>query len=207
MLLHDAEKRARWLCDVLSDGAERIEIAGSIRRGKPEVKDIEIVVIPRFEQRAGTGQIGLGAPLPTVRVNLLSERVEALGSGLVQPIKPGTHEVIPWHLADDGAYWRIWLPADEVKVDVFLCNPETWGLNYLIRTGSADFSRAVLMRWKAISGGGRSDGLRLTWPDGRHEPAPEETDVFRVCRMEWVIPSRRVDEMAAVRAQKPAVAS
>ena len=207
MLLHDAETIAEWLVDVLHDGAERIEIAGSIRRGKPEVKDIEIVVIPRFAQRAGDGQMGLGGPPPVVSVNVLRERVEALGVDLVQPIKPGTHEVIPWRLNDDGSYWRLWLPAREIKVDVFLCAPETWGLNYLIRTGSADFSRAVLMRWKAVSGGGHSAGLRLTWPDGRHEAAPEEADVFKACRMEWVIPARRVDEMAAVRAQMRPVAS
>lgn len=30
---------------------EKVRVAGSIRRGKPEVKDIELVAIPKWENR------------------------------------------------------------------------------------------------------------------------------------------------------------
>lgn len=200
MNLEDARLRASWLRTCMRNGCERIEVAGSIRREKPEVKDIELVLIPRFGEREVAGQMMLGAAPPVERVNLARVQVERLGLELAQPIKPGTHEVIPWHLSDSGSYWRLWLPGHGIKVDVFLCSHETWGLNLVIRTGSADFSRAVLQRWKAISGGGRSDGLRLTWPDGRQEPTPEERDVFRACRLSWVAPRDRTSEDAVWKA-------
>jgi len=52
MKLEEAKAIAQKYVDILKPYCLRIEIAGSIRRGKPEVKDIEIVVIPdyfRFE--------------------------------------------------------------------------------------------------------------------------------------------------------------
>jgi DNA polymerase/3'-5' exonuclease PolX len=39
------------IVDSLGDVCERIEIAGSLRRCKPFVKDIEIVYVPKFERR------------------------------------------------------------------------------------------------------------------------------------------------------------
>lgn len=43
---------AETLANVLELRCERILIAGSIRRRKPEVGDIELLYIPRFEDRA-----------------------------------------------------------------------------------------------------------------------------------------------------------
>jgi len=47
MNLTEAQRIAQIVKSELSPHCERIEIAGSIRRGKPEVKDIEIVAIPK----------------------------------------------------------------------------------------------------------------------------------------------------------------
>ena len=47
MKLEDALVIAERLKVDLARSCERIEIAGSIRRGKPEVKDIEIVAVPK----------------------------------------------------------------------------------------------------------------------------------------------------------------
>ena len=47
MQLEKAEKIARKYVDLLAPFCERIEIAGSTRRKKPEVGDIEIVCIPK----------------------------------------------------------------------------------------------------------------------------------------------------------------
>ncbi len=46
MILEEAQKIAEKYLNLLKPFCSRIEIAGSIRRGKPEVKDIEIVCIP-----------------------------------------------------------------------------------------------------------------------------------------------------------------
>src|SRR3990172_5766083 len=47
MKLEQAHEILDRLTKELMPGCERIEIAGSVRRGKPEVKDLEIVAIPK----------------------------------------------------------------------------------------------------------------------------------------------------------------
>lgn len=47
MKIEEAQKIANKYIDLLKPYCQRIEIAGSIRREKPEVKDIEIVCIPK----------------------------------------------------------------------------------------------------------------------------------------------------------------
>jgi len=47
MQLEEAKKIAEKYVDLLKPFCYRVEIAGSIRREKPEIKDIEIVVIPK----------------------------------------------------------------------------------------------------------------------------------------------------------------
>jgi DNA polymerase/3'-5' exonuclease PolX len=49
MELSRAREIAKRVLVLLRPFCERAEIAGSIRRGKPEVGDIEIVVIPKDE--------------------------------------------------------------------------------------------------------------------------------------------------------------
>lgn len=48
--LAQARAVADLLVSYLAPACERIEIAGSIRREVPEVKDIELVAIPRWEE-------------------------------------------------------------------------------------------------------------------------------------------------------------
>lgn len=50
MKLESAKKLAEFLVELMSEYCERIMIAGSIRRGKHEVKDIEIVCIPKWSK-------------------------------------------------------------------------------------------------------------------------------------------------------------
>jgi DNA polymerase/3'-5' exonuclease PolX len=53
MILSKAQAIAEKVKAQLSPFCERVEIAGSIRREKPEVKDIELVCIPRLREMYG----------------------------------------------------------------------------------------------------------------------------------------------------------
>ncbi len=111
----DALLIATKVKDQLAPHCDRIEIAGSIRRKKPEVKDIEIVAIPKPYD---TGLFASGiAPVvnqwPKVKGEL--------------PCK----------------YTQRLLP-EGIKLDLFFAEPGNWGLIYAIRTGSADYSHKVL---------------------------------------------------------------
>jgi DNA polymerase/3'-5' exonuclease PolX len=111
----------------LADAADRIEVGGSIRRGKPDVGDIELVAVPRLE----TVPDGL---FESVEVNRLTERVDRLiGVAILasHPTDPKRGE----------RYSKLIHPASGLQVDLFSASAESFGLIYLIRTGPATYSQ------------------------------------------------------------------
>lgn len=129
---------------LLAPHCDRIEIAGSIRREKPEVKDIEIVAIPK-PYDTGLFESGIATVInqwPKVRGEL--------------PCK----------------YTQRTLP-EGIALDLFFATPENWGLIYAIRTGSADYSHKVLANGWVKAGYKSQDGY-LTLYDRRIEVREEQ---------------------------------
>jgi len=202
--LGEAETVACQLAAEMRPYCERLEIAGSIRRRKPEVRDIELVAIPEWTQATGAPQ-GCLFGAPTERRNMLHSW--ALSPECpVRWIKPGTSEVIDWKPKEDGRYWRGRL-ASGAQLDLFLATPENFGLIYLIRTGSADFSQALVTfarRCGYVVNEGRLLRPATEWVDAHLIPTPEEQDVFAALRLEWVEPEHRTgwDALKALKALK-----
>jgi DNA polymerase/3'-5' exonuclease PolX len=117
--LETARQTAAYVLDLLKPHCHRAEIAGSIRREKPEVKDIEIVCIPK------PYEIGLFATgIATVVENWQKVKGEL-------PCKY-TQRILP----------------NGIKLDLFFADEINWGLIFAIRTGSAEYSHKVLAtRW------------------------------------------------------------
>lgn len=195
-----ASRKAQSLLYNLMDACERIEVAGSIRRRVPQVKDIELVLIPKWETREiAAGQASMFGD-NTERVNLTRRRIlEMQDRGLISVIKPGTSDLVPWSVNADGRYWRLYEHETRMRVDVFVCDDRTWGLNLMIRTGSgvgpdgrpeSGFAPAMLSRWKVISGG-RSEGAMLRDRHGGIVETPDERGVFDAIRVRWVEPEMR----------------
>lgn len=128
MKLEQALEIAEKVKARLAPHCERIGIAGSIRRKKPDVKDIEIVVIPKpFD----TGLFESG--IATV-VNQWQKVKGELPCKYTQRILP-----------------------EGIKLDLFFAERENWGLIYAIRTGSAEYSHKVLAtEW--VKRGYKSEG-------------------------------------------------
>ena len=84
------------------------------------------------------------------------------------------------------------------QVDLFLAQPDNWGLTLLVRAGSAAFSTALLARWKRRQGLGRGQSAsvdgQLVTRDGRVVPTPEEETVFQLLGRQPVPPERRSGE-------------
>lgn len=183
MRLAAARQEAEKLRGRVSRWCDRAEIAGSIRRQKAEVKDVELVVIPRWEDWPDPSSL-FGEPMP---VNVLHEEWVGKCAGDVRWIKPGTKEVVDWEPKADGKYWRGLLPCG-LKLDLFIARPENWGAIFLIRTGSAEFSEAVVTHAKRV--GKRCSGGMFT-VDGNPVATPEERDVFKLLNLRWVDPVNR----------------
>lgn len=117
MKLQEAKKIADDLVRKLKPHCVKVEIAGSIRRERPEVGDIEIVAIPK------PYDVGLFA------------------SGIAEVVEqyPAIKGQLPCR------YTQRVLP-EGIKLDLFFADAVNWGLIYAIRTGSARFAHKVLAR-------------------------------------------------------------
>ncbi len=106
---------ANKVLEQLKPHCERIRIAGSIRRGKPYVKDIEIVAIPK-PYEVGLFESGIAT--------IVNQWTKVKGE---LPCK----------------YTQRELP-EGIKLDLFFATPENWGYILAIRTGSAAYNQKVL---------------------------------------------------------------
>ncbi len=189
MLLRIAEQTAQVLIEGLAPYCHRLEVAGSVRRRRPCVGDLELVAIPRWGPSSGAGLLFGDANLLYVRL------LELFKGGKLAAIKPNTKKLKPWQIDPNGRYWRLYVREVGLKVDLFLAEPDNWGWIYTIRTGSAGFSRGLLTRWKESTGGavGSKDG-RLVDARGNAVATPEERDVFDLVGLKWMEPARRTQE-------------
>jgi DNA polymerase/3'-5' exonuclease PolX len=156
MQLTVAQRYADYLTQLLAPALLRCEVAGSIRRGKSEVKDIELVAIPRPRTDAQDGPVVFGEPLsaepPIARLIAALKRTDTLAAD-------------PELKRDGVRYKRVLLKRDEsgkrinerVAVDLFLTRPDYFGAILAIRTGDAEFSKALVTPRE--QGGLLPDGL------------------------------------------------
>jgi DNA polymerase/3'-5' exonuclease PolX len=136
-----AAQVAREIRCLLETHCRRIEIAGSIRRRKPEVGDVEILAIPTFRKIVPPGELSL----VHVEENVTETRVaELLKKGILEPRLKinGTKTMGP----------RVKLfthIATGIPVDLFLCDEEGWVNNLVSRTGGKETNIAIASRAKA----------------------------------------------------------
>ena len=162
---------AEHIVEQLRPMCERIEIAGSLRRKKKEVGDIEIVCIP--------------VPI----AGLLGEMYLDAGIMLVL-----TKMGISWlKIQKNGQHYKK-LIYNGISIDLYLTTPAQWGVIFMIRTGSADFSNRMVMARNI--GGLMPSNLRvqggLIWDGDNCLQTPEEEDIFRIYGMDWIEPENRI---------------
>lgn len=169
--LAEAQALANQVIEILRPHCDRIEVAGSIRRNKADVGDVEIVAVPK------------------ALYNLLCEvyRTDA-------HIENALWEA-GYRFRRNGEKFKQF-DLGPCNCDLFLTTPEQWGMIYTIRTGSADFTRRLVTLRKF--GGLMPDDLaadcgrlvnRFT---GQKFETPEEGDVFATMGLDWIDPDRRV---------------
>lgn len=168
--LKAAEGLAAKVVAKLAPGCERIEVAGSIRRRKEFVGDIEIVCIPKRDADL-VGGVGASA-LDAILARLVWEaRLRPAG-------------------ADGENYKKFeFCKVAGLQLDLFITNRDCWGVIFAIRTGSADFSRRLVTT--QMHGGLLPNDCRVkdgrVWANEDEMGAwglletPEEFDVLEIC--------------------------
>jgi DNA polymerase (family 10) len=154
---------ANQLVAELKPHCERIEIAGSLRRKKKEVGDIELVLIPK------PYEIGLFC------------------SGIAMVL--GQYKNVKGQLNYGACKYTQRIHTSGMKIDIFMPTKNNWGNILAIRTGSDGFSFGVLAYGWKKAGFTSVDGY-LT-KDGMQYFAPEEEDFFRLCGVAWRPPEQR----------------
>jgi len=179
----------------LEPACERIEVAGSLRRGVAVGGDIELLTIPKYGMRPGAG-------LWSEPGNLL----EPLLEGLVRDQK-----LYPVKRGEKYHQYQVMTITPPVQLDLWMVAPEGWGYQLAIRTGPSDYSRWLVTQrhrggplqygfvcrdghvWRELSGMNEVEG-QIKEIDGHPHilhPVPEEADFFNLIQGGFVPPEKR----------------
>ena len=165
---------------------ERIIVAGSLRRGKPTVGDVEILYIGRTETRPDPDDM-----FATIVVNLADEAIVALEKSGVLERRLNVNGSATYGQKNKLMRHR----ASGVPVDLFAATPENWW-NYLVcRTGPAESNTRIataaqLHGWKWHPYG---PGFSRENEEGEREEfvVTCEEDVFRFVGLPFTEPRYR----------------
>jgi DNA polymerase/3'-5' exonuclease PolX len=189
LALDQARQLADELVQLLEESCERIVIAGSIRRGSPDVGDVEIVCIPRMETIRAVSQDMFAEPVYVPR-NLLDERCMDLLEQGVFEYRLNTNGGKSW-----GTSLK-WGTYKGFAFDIYCADRKTWGVTLVIRTGPAEFSHRLVTP-RSQNGLCPSNmefkGWRVRYRGSRDVflDTPEEVDVFRVLGLPYIEPQDR----------------
>ena len=148
----------------------RLEPAGSYRRGKAEIGDIELCAIP----------------LPTFDLFNAAcyepHQLDMVDWSRFGKLEMGGHK-----------YKKIQLHTG-IQLDLFIITPPAqWGIQFLIRTGSAEFSHKFVT--PKSQGGMLPSYLKVKdgaiWSNNHILVTPEEMDVFDLCGVKYIPPELR----------------
>jgi DNA polymerase/3'-5' exonuclease PolX len=173
----------------------KINIAGSIRREKSEVGDIELICLPRMYVNEQGDLFGVVTATKKVSENFIAE-VKSLGK-VVRGEPTGRH-------------MKIELP-ERIDLDLFMPQEHDYYRQFVIRTGSSEYSfRTIAHAWKRKGWCGTEHGLRLikdcvehkqsngksTWECVNNDPElppcwPDERSFFDWLGVPWIQPKLR----------------
>jgi DNA polymerase/3'-5' exonuclease PolX len=181
----------KQLVEALRPHCSRIIVAGSLRRLKPTVKDIEILFVPKLETPASTDLFKPADPIPATDAAIdrllffktLAKRQNVNGSEMWGPKNK----------------LAIHVPSG-IPVDLFAATEENWW-NYLVcRTGGADNNREIAMtaQRKGWQWNPYGPGFTPVMPDGRtrdysreSHTVTSEQDVFTFLGLPYLEPKDR----------------
>src|SRR5205807_9246895 len=174
MDLGTARAQAELIRSSLEGVCRRIEIAGSIRRKKAQVRDIDFVAIPRTIERAS--QTLFGGP---ETVSLIDGKLEALASA-------GRLSVV----LNGEKLKRLKPPGSDLFVDLYVATDQNWATLLLIRTGSREHKIYLCALARRVGMQLKADGSGL-FRDGKIVANETEESIFRALGLPYISPESR----------------
>lgn len=189
MQYSQAKQLADRIVDLFTPHCDIIHIAGSIRREKKEVKDIEIVCLPKKK---------------FIQTDLLGGGYLKCTKGFTDALQTIQQQIIKGN--PEGRYMQMIIKGG-ATLDLFTPQKDDFYRQLAIRTGSAEYSAFVIANgWKRKGWCGTHDGLRLqqeciltksnNWVCEKKNPAlppvwQSEQEFFCWLGVEYVHPSKR----------------
>ena len=164
MKLLEAEQIAAELVNKLRPLCDRVEVAGSIRRGRANVHDIDIVAIPNEEKIMAAGYFGRQHLIGTI-------------AATDQPIRNG--QAIASFVFKD------------VNIDIYWATHSTWGTLLLIRTGSKQHNIKLATLAKSRGWQLKASGEGLFDAYQRRVAGNGEEDIFAALGLPFIPPGDR----------------
>ncbi len=194
-----AEDFALRYLNLLRPHCHRIELAGSLRRRKPQVHDLEIVCIEKYA----------GAVYAALSQYRSSQRIPPqdfwIKKGLRYKAFQDTRAVPSSFILHRSSF--------DLHVDIFITEPQRWGWTFFIRTGSQDWNKAILQMIRS-KGYTIRDNQLFAPPTSAEAKSgssfivhrsslsfPEEQAIFDFLGLPFVEPYQRVDQHSIARAR------
>jgi DNA polymerase (family 10) len=172
-----AREIAEDLVNELSGFCDRIEIAGSLRRRKQAVNDIDIVVIPKFIQVKDETLFG-----ELVEENLMEKRLSQLCLRGELDLEANGSKIKRFLKTVDG---------DTIPIDIYIASEQAWWTLLLIRTGSRNHNIRLAKRAMDLHMHLKADGSGLLTPGGSLVPIHSEEEIFRHLGLSYRSPEER----------------
>jgi DNA polymerase (family X) len=171
--LAKADAIAGKISDALRPFCDRLEIAGSIRRRRPTVNDIDLVLLPKPGQ------------LEALRARCEKNALRIQANGLQNLIL-----FLPYPPAGrEGLQLDVWI-ARPRDADLISTTPSNWGSLLLCRTGSKehnifllDRARDLGLRWNTYEGVYDRTGFCLA--------CETEESIFAALKLDFIRPEKR----------------
>lgn len=180
--LAEAREVAEGLITLLRPACERIEVAGSVRRKKELVGDVELLAISKTSAH---GQMTFDRPRKVV--SALDVRVGELIAKGVFAYRLNTRG---YRTYGDWNKLLTHVPSG-IALDLFSATVANYGMSLVVRTGPKDFNIRMMARFRALGLRGHAYG-GVTGLDGLEIACPTEEEVFRLLQWAYVAPEKRV---------------
>ena len=177
----EALKVAKQMCVSLVDITDRLVVAGSLRRRKLEVGDVEIVYVPKMvSQTVDFFTTCSVSAVDLMLADMLGKNIIAKRTNVKGSVMWGEKNKLAVHVASG------------IPVDFFAATEANW-FNYLVcRTGGAQNNTAIASAAQAKGWKWNPYGAGFTDERGQLVPVASERDVFDLVGLPYQEPWERL---------------